>query len=168
MLLSNGLDGIKNEPRCESGDINKLLITQMRPGSDKLKRSQNVIFYLMLLRMVSKFPIHKAGSADMFIPKILVSVQRVNPRSLTWSGTGIILPICKMAVFSMLQRRPLKEAKLTSTFFNARRLLCSNKVATLVSSANPSALSVAQFDSAQKRGLFSCSIASFIEGCGTL
>jgi hypothetical protein len=27
-----------------------------------------------------------------------------------------------MAVFSMLHRRPLKEAKLTSTFFNARRL----------------------------------------------
>jgi hypothetical protein len=122
MLLSSGFDGIRKEPRCESGEIKRLLITHIRPGKDKQKRSQKDIFFLMLVRMVSKLHIQRAGSAEMFMPKIFVSVHRAKPRFLTWSGTGIILPICIIAVFSILQRKPLNEAKLTSTSFSADRL----------------------------------------------
>jgi len=97
ILFSSGLEGIIKEPRWESGEIRRLLITHILPGNDKQNLSQKVIFFLMLLRMVSKLRIHRAGSAEMSIPKIFVSVHRAKPRFLTWSGTGIILPICIIA-----------------------------------------------------------------------
>jgi hypothetical protein len=53
-------------------------------------------------------------------------------------------------------------------FFKEFRLSKLNILATLVSSANPSALSVSHFDSDSKQGLFSDLIASRIAGCGML
>ncbi len=68
----------------------------------------------------------------------------------------------------MLHFNPEKVAKFSKVVFNAFRLSKLKIVATLVSSANPSALSVSHLDSASKHGLFSDLIASRIAGCGML
>jgi hypothetical protein len=74
-------------------------------------------------------------------------------------------PICIIEVFSMLHFNPEKVAKFSRIVFNALRLSKLKIVATLVSSAKPSALSVSHLDSASKHGLFSDLIASRIAGC---
>jgi hypothetical protein len=68
----------------------------------------------------------------------------------------------------MLHFNPEKVAKFSKMVFNVFRLSKLNIVATLVSSAKPSALSVSHFDSVSKQGLFSDLIASRIAGCGML
>ncbi len=146
-LFSIVFDGIKNDPKWERGEISRLLITHILPGTVRLNLFQNSIFFLMLERMVSKLEFHLAGSAEIVIPKIFVSPQSEKPRSRTCSGTGIMLPICKMEIFSMLHLNPEKSAKFCRMVFSAFRLSKLKIVATLMSSANPSALSVSHFDS---------------------
>ncbi len=119
----------------------------------------------MFARIVVKLLSHPAGSAEMFIPKILVSSHREKPRFLTPSGTWILLPIGRMAVFSMLHFNPLKVANSIKMDFRAVRLSKQKRVATLVSSAKPSALSVSHLDSFKKQGLFLLLTASKTAGC---
>jgi hypothetical protein len=137
MVFSNGFAGIKNDPKWERGEISRLFITQILPGKVRLNLFQNSIFFLMLARIFSKLEFHLAGSAEMFIPRILVSSQREKPRSRTWSGTGIMLPICIIEVFSMLHFNPENVAKFCKMFFKEFKLSKLNNVATLVSSAKP-------------------------------
>jgi hypothetical protein len=51
-------------------------MTQILPGRDRLKRSQNDIFFLIFAKMLSKLPCQAAGLAEIFIPRIFVSPQK--------------------------------------------------------------------------------------------
>jgi preprotein translocase subunit SecB len=61
----------------------------------------------------------------------------------------------KMCDFSKLHFRPLIVSNCTKMLFKFLRLACSATVRTVVSSANPSVLSVSALDSVLKSGCIS-------------
>ncbi len=121
VLRSVLFDGILKQPKWESGQISRLFVTHILPGSERLNRFQNSTFFTIPSRIRTKLPFQSSGFLESSMPRTLILSEKANPRAAISSGISCEEPINKIAVLSRLHLRPLITANSERIIFKFRR-----------------------------------------------